>query len=30
MRYRSNRQYLYPVLRPDSDDYGEAKLRTTP
>ena len=21
MRYRSNRQYLYPVLRPDSDDY---------
>ena len=22
MRYRSNRQYLYPVLRPDSDDYG--------
>ena len=22
MRYRSNRQYLYPVLRPDADDYG--------
>ena len=29
MRYRSNRQYLYPVLRPDSDDYGGAQLRTT-
>ena len=29
MRYRSNRQYLYPVLRPDSDDYGDAQLRTT-
>ena len=29
MRYRSNRQYLYPVLRPDSDDYGEAQLHTT-
>ena len=22
MRYRSNRQYLHPVLRPDADDYG--------
>ena len=22
MRYRSNRQYLHPVLRPGSDDYG--------
>lgn len=22
MRYRPNRQYLYPVLRPDADDYG--------
>ena len=29
MRYRSNRQYLYPVMRPDSDDYGDAQLRTT-
>lgn len=29
MRYRSNRQYLYPVLRPDSDDYGDAEFRTT-
>ena len=23
MRYRSNRQYLHPVLRPDSNDYGD-------
>lgn len=30
MRYRSNRQYLHPVLRPDADDYGhEASLVAT-
>ena len=30
MRYRSNRQYLHPVLRPDADDYGtEASLLAT-
>ena len=29
MRYRSNRHYLYPVLRPGSDDYGEAQFYTT-
>lgn len=29
MRYRSNRQYLHPVLRPDADDYGpDASLIT--
>ena len=29
MRYRSNRQYLHPVLRPDADDYGpDASLST--
>ena len=29
MRYRSNRQYLHPVLRPDADDYGpDASLVT--
>ena len=30
MRYRSNRQYLYPVLRPDADDYGlDSTLETS-
>lgn len=30
MRYRSNRQYLYPVLRPDADDYGlDSALETS-
>ena len=30
MRYRAQRHYLYPVLRPGSDDYGEtASFRTT-
>ena len=30
MRYRAQRHYLYPVLRPGSDDYGEtASLLTT-
>lgn len=29
MRYRSNRQYLYPVLRPDADDYGESATLIT-
>ncbi len=30
MRYRPNRQYLYPVLRPDADDYGmDSTLETS-
>ena len=28
MRYNSRRNYLYPVLRPFSDDYPEGKLTT--
>ena len=28
MKYEPKRNYLYPVLRPYSDDYGDAKLQT--
>ncbi len=28
MKYEAKRNYLYPVLRPNSDDYNDAKLST--